>query len=714
MAKSENDRQVLSSAKENAVVLNMNESTSRTSSYDPDSYRRPYNPDDLYRKYMDYRIYDQMRLDDQIHVCLQMKKDLVLGSGFSFQTKDTNQTEIVKDLMTIFDEDPVYPFEDQLEEVLTGYEYGHSCSEKIFRLRPNNSMTFSELKTRHPNTWLYETDDKGNIEKYIQRGMAGNSDLVIKSSSVLHYINKRRFQNPYGESDLRPAYSAWFIKKEIIKYYAIFLEKAASPIPIGKYADGVSKAIKEELLNMLKKFQTKTALVIPKNMEIDFLQAKSTGEAYRSAINIFNMFLGRVLFVPDLLGFQGDETSGGSYSLGKEQMRVFFTHLSRRRRYLEKLINKQLVYPISVYNHGVFETYPKFRFNPITEEAVYDAIKLWTETVKTNTFEPTDAEINHVRNLLNFPEGEVTRKAPNVPMGSTFKFSPIISDNDNSRNSDQTVKSTKIETKDYAKNFPGDYAKKVDFKKIENSLDAFLNSAMDELKPVAKYIINDLCDQIEKKKIVTNQRIDRLEDLKLKKLKDVKIILKNSFREQYQDAKKMAQQELFKVNYAVPVPTDEFLAFLENETYSYVGDWAYSITKSAKAQIIAAIKDGMPLSTVIDLLTTEGLADSLTSLERYARTKFTEVMNRGRLDFFDSSNVVQGYQYSAILDGSTTDICESLNDKIFKSGEQPIPPLHFNCRSLLIPITIYEEVNKWNEVPNWVTNKVEGMKFSIQ
>jgi hypothetical protein len=88
---------------------------------------------------------------------------------------------------------------------------------------------------------------------------------------------------------------------------------------------------------------------------------------------------------------------------------------------------------------------------------------------------------------------------------------------------------------------------------------------MDELKPVAKYVINDLCDQIEKKKIISNQRLDRVEDISLKRLKDVKIILKNAFREQYQDAKKMAQV-ILKQNEFIENNGEEALMEIEEST----------------------------------------------------------------------------------------------------------------------------------------------------
>jgi len=244
----------------------------------------------------------------------------------------------------------------------------------------------------------------------------------------------------------------------------------------------------------------------------------------------------------------------------------------------------------------------------------------------------------------------------------------------------------------------GDYHKKVDFKKIETQLDSYLDSTMNELKPVIKFIYGDLIDQIEKKKIIERKDIERAETLQVKRMKDVKIILKNAFRAQYQDAKKMAQQELFKSDFAVPLPTDEFMKFLEDETYQFVGDWSYNITKRVKNLLIQAIKDGKPMSEVANILNSDGEQMSTIESERYARTKFTEVMNRGRLEFFDESGIVTGYQFSAILDNSTSDICEGLNGKIFANGDQPIPPLHFNCRSLLIPITKYEKMEPDSKV----------------
>src|SRR3990167_7510582 len=87
----------------------------------PESYQSPYNSDDLYKKSGDYSIYEEMIEDDQVSICLQLKKDLVLGNGFNFISDEDGQEEIIEDLSAAFKEDCKIPFLEQIEEILTAY-----------------------------------------------------------------------------------------------------------------------------------------------------------------------------------------------------------------------------------------------------------------------------------------------------------------------------------------------------------------------------------------------------------------------------------------------------------------------------------------------------------------------------------------------------------------------------------------------------------------
>lgn len=710
--------------------------------YDRATQYKPYNSDDLYQRTGDYSTYEDMLNDDQITACLTIKKDLVLASGWDIVLEDDEAggdnggDEIKKDIERALREDPLTSLDDCLEEVISAYEFGFSLSEKVFQIRDDGTLALKWLKTRAPNTWLIHTDKQGNVERYEQRNRDGNIDIEPKS--LIHYVNNPKFGNPYGRSDLRSAYAAWMVKRQVIRYYAIYLEKAASPTPVAKYHKDAPAQAVDDLHNAIKALQAKTALTIPKDIEIEFLECKTNGEAYTKAINILNMFIGRCLIIPDLLGFQGAETSGGSFSLGQDQMRVMFKHLQRRRERLERIVNNDLIRPIVHWNHGLVENLPKFRLRPIRDEDAIDLAKLWIELSKGKLYEPSDEEINHIRGIVRFPQGDVERAAAPAP-GAVDPVTglpvpgalPGVDPNDPNAvdpNADPDadpvdptdpdapaqdpekpvppkpgkpgaapapLKPGAQSVKKFARRVydlpPGEYAKKVDFAAAESHLDRFQSRVMDQAQPLVKRIYDDLFEQIERKGILKNQAAGKIDELKLKYLKELKLILKRNLREAYQDAGKMGQRELMKGNYRTPLPDEAFLEFLETESFQYVGDWAYNVTKKARQALIEAIRDGNPLSAVIDLLDDAGVKDSLVSLERYARTKFTDVTNRGRLAFFNESGVVAAYQFAAVLDDRTTDICDGLHGKIFKAGDEPVPPLHFNCRSLLVPITKYED-----------------------
>ena len=65
------------------------------------------------------------------------------------------------------------------------------------------------------------------------------------------------------------------------------------------------------------------------------------------------------------------------------------------------------------------------------------------------------------------------------------------------------------------------------------------------------------------------------------------------------------------------------------------------------------------------------------------------------------SDFVLALRYSAILDSRTTEICTALHDRVYKA-DNPVwddirPPNHYNCRSVLVPITEIDlDLNEWD------------------
>lgn len=682
------------------LVANLTQKTEKESPYDPDSYEKPYNPDTVYKASGDYKIYESMLEDDQVAAAMQLKKDLVLGSGFDITGSEDVKDEIIDDIFQALQDDQEIPFEDQLEELLTSYEFGFSLSERIFKKRDDGTLTLKCLKTRHPNTWRIHQDKYGAVSKYVQITTGG--DREIPDKNLIHYINNRRFQNPFGRSDLKAAHTAWRIKVEVLKYYAIFLEKHAGGTAISKYPRNMPKGPRADLYSAIKKLQSSTAINVPEGVEIEILEAKTDGQAFQMAINLFNTLIGRAVMIPDLLGFSGSETSGGSFSLGKNQMDIFFKHIRRRRRTLEKLVNHFLIKPIVVYNHGMLDEFPKFEFKPIEDEDGHELAKIWLEAIKGKLYKPTDEEINYFREQVKFPRGEIERVEQPQP-----SFGNIVSDADADSNNDKSEQpqrdketeraadsddGVKEEKKEFTYDSPEKtFSHRVDFKAVEKQLDGSEVTLLNTVKPIMDDMMNRLSSSINKKKIVQNSNLDGLDQLKLDRKADLRRAFESHFKKLYIDAKAQASRELFKENFAKINIEQQFLDFLNKEIIWYIGDLEESAIKDVRVRALEAIRSGQPFSVVEAFVRNELSRKKQISLERFARTRTTEVFNRGRVDFFSESEFVVGFEYSAVMDGRTTPICAGLHGKMFRKGTEPIPPMHFNCRSLLLPITRFDD-----------------------
>lgn len=89
-------------------------------------------------------------------------------------------------------------------------------------------------------------------------------------------------------------------------------------------------------------------------------------------------------------------------------------------------------------------------------------------------------------------------------------------------------------------------------------------------------------------------------------------------------------------------------------------------------------------------------------LETIVRTNITDAYNQGRLTAINDPEMapfIEGVRYSAVLDERTTEVCEYLHDKVFRQTDPDLdrvaPPNHFNCRSVLVPVIVGEEVPRY-------------------
>lgn len=658
-----------------------------------------------------------MRNDEQVKAAVSMKKDIAINTGWKITCDNQEVTDwLTESLVT----DLSSPFEDNLREILSAYEYGFSMSEPIYKII-NSQYRWTAIKTRPPHSFVFNMDPKGDVKEPVQRTERG--DVALRSDLMLHYVYQPEFGNPYGKSDLRAAHQAWVTKKFVLRFMAMYLERFAGPTVIGRYTAAMGNDEISRLNVALKSIQHSTTLVIPQDAQIEFTQTnRDSNETYIKAINLCNTMIARAILLPDLLGLSGEKTGGGSYSLGQTQFDLFMGTIKKDRSVLQRMITLKLLKPIVQLNFGDYPA--KFEFNPITEEDESTYADIWANAVRGKIFTPNDDEVNHFRSILRFPQGPVE-----IPEPAPSLFDPNNPDNptlgktlgdgkkkgkDDGDEKDAEKKKAEEKKRLFTYRQRTAFEKKVDFSLAKDTLNISEEKVMPRLQSAARRIYLDLLDQIRTKLLGGRWRPEAMNELKPRFQKDMNLIVRRFFIDLFKQSYEQARAELAPDTkkkfiedgkagqYAEDdepfMMPEEFLQILEAESFKVVGDYTMEVSKKMRNIIVNGLKAGTPNADIVTALRETAQDMSESWLSTVVRTKTTEVYNQARKSYWENDEIakqiVEAYQFSAILDDRTTDICEHLDGNIYEIGDftnSITPPLHFNCRSLLVPVTKFED-----------------------
>jgi SPP1 gp7 family putative phage head morphogenesis protein len=137
-----------------------------------------------------------------------------------------------------------------------------------------------------------------------------------------------------------------------------------------------------------------------------------------------------------------------------------------------------------------------------------------------------------------------------------------------------------------------------------------------------------------------------------------------------------------------------------------------------KKEIYKALEaDGMLTEeAVVEALGAGTVKNASARIDTAIRTTSFEAINEARYDFFSDPELagfVEALEYSAILDDRTTEICSQLDGATYGIDAEEWstfrPPNHFNCRSILIPVTIQDT---WTPSESPTVNPQKGFGFT--
>ena len=255
-------------------------------------------------------------------------------------------------------------FRDDLRKVLWALVTGVSINEMVFRGptgrgRFGDKIGLEAIKDKDPDDFDFNCDDFGNVEDLVQFPHTSD-EVTLDPEKFIIFSHLPIYGNPWGTSDFRAAYRAFWIKDVSWKFRAIFLERYGSPTVIVKFpADDEESAKKAR--EIVQSWQNETGLAIPETLAVEILKNMTAGDdVYKSAMADLNneIIIGIQGAVLHML--EGAKTgSRAATQTHAETASVFTDYLGA---ILEEVVNERLIRTLVDFNYDVRETYPRWQF----------------------------------------------------------------------------------------------------------------------------------------------------------------------------------------------------------------------------------------------------------------------------------------------------------------------------------------------------------------
>lgn len=709
-----------------------------------------YNPDILLTR-QGLQVYDNMANDEQVKAVLKFKRDAVLSRAWAFvydeqsempQEEQQSRCDILSEIVQRMKGS----FADSMSFIMRAMRHGYSITEKIYDLVDIDGAAYyacTELRPKPPFTFYFKTDEFGTMLEFGQN--FGGTLRPLDLRKFIHYVQDPEEDLWYGRSELRAAYRAWYTKDVLIKMQSLWLERMGGGFIVvtrDAASSDLGAADAARLDYAIANIKTISGLQLPKGYTAQIVNPPST-EAFTGAIEYHDLGIAKALLVPNLLGVSHTGKTG-SYSQSQTQLEAFFWTLNADSTRLEAALNEQLFRELCELNFGDGQ-YPCFKFKPASEEFIKWVVSQWVSLTGASNVVSTEADEAHLRKLLNMPP----RGPEDVPLVTPAQEHQQAMDKQAaaSAGGKGAVQPTDISG---AENYSRIKAHTKDGKPLSCSVASFSRAAARvnfaviaqraegmaadgtaALAPIVAQnvarVLGDAARFLAKPDDIQDIAFSRSDMGRLNKA--CTAILQRGWdlgqRQAGVELSKASKNTLKRENFAA-LRGQKAADYLQANGYRMAGNLADGSRSIIQQELLNGVKGGMrpevvatniyerlinkgftTMQAVQDTVDIRDVVDALEQaigstgpketaayLDTLARTNLFEAMNEARYEAFTDpalDGFVEALEYSAILDDRTTEICQELDGDIFASDSEQWdiyrPPNHYNCRSVLIPVT---------------------------
>lgn len=226
----------------------------------------------------DYRVYEELLRDDQVHACFQQLRLGIVSS--EWKVEPGGDRRIDKNAAAFLEEQLRHNDFDRLTDRMAyGAFYGYAVAEMLWG-RDGNNVVLADARVRKPRRFGFSSEGELRL-----RTTSNPWGEPVKPRKFWHFAyGGDSSDEPYGLGMAHALYWPVFFKRNGMKFWLIFLEKFGQPTALGKFPINATPAEKQRLLSALSAIQTDAGIIVPDGMAVDLIEAARSGTADYGAL----------------------------------------------------------------------------------------------------------------------------------------------------------------------------------------------------------------------------------------------------------------------------------------------------------------------------------------------------------------------------------------------------------------------------------------------
>jgi len=237
---------------------------------------RVMQPDDtvlMQRGGGDYTIYREVIRDDRVKSALQQRFQAVVARPWEVKPggdspRDKAAAEDLKQQLSDIRFDAI------TEKMLYGVFYGYAVGEAMWGL-DGSRVVLRDVKVRDRRRFGYD-----GLNQLRMRTMQKPDGELLPPKKFWHFSTGADHDDaPYGLGLAHWLYWPVWLKRNGIRFWAVFLEKFGTPTAAGTFPPGTSLPDQNKLLSSLHAIQRDSAIIFPEGMTAELIEATRSGTA---------------------------------------------------------------------------------------------------------------------------------------------------------------------------------------------------------------------------------------------------------------------------------------------------------------------------------------------------------------------------------------------------------------------------------------------------